>query len=350
MGSHSVRRTAAIFLLAITVAAGPPGAVRFPENPLITQGMSPTLGDDLNGPSVIRVPAWIEHPLGRYYLYFAHHKGTFIRMAYADDPAGPWRIFEPGVLDVKSTVFYRPQPDPPGLSERFYTHVASPEVVVDEANKRLVMLVHGWFTDGKKWPEDFQEAARWTRDHGYGQFTQTTVSNDGLHFIAQPGLTARTSYSRVFRWHDAWYSMSRLGVLGRAKDLLARWELGPNPFDGGPWAGRVRHVAVVVRGDKLYVFFTGIGDAPERVLLWTIALTADWRAWRASQPVEVLRPQAAYECTVIPISASKAGEAEGPEHALRDPGVIYDKGRLVLFYSYCGEQGIAAADVTSFLQ
>jgi hypothetical protein len=38
---------------------------------------------------VIRVPDWVENPLGAYYLYFAHHKGDHIRLAYARDPAGP---------------------------------------------------------------------------------------------------------------------------------------------------------------------------------------------------------------------------------------------------------------------
>jgi hypothetical protein len=340
-----MRRVALSFVL-LAAAGAQPSAVRFPENPLITQRMLPTLGDNVNGPSLMRVPAWIGHPLGRYYLYFAHHQGRFIRMAYADDLRGPWKIYETGVLDVKDTAFYRPQPDP----RPYYTHVASPEVVVDESNKRIVMQVHGWFTDGKRWPEDPQEAAEWVQKNGYGQYTQTAVSADGLHFETQPGITVSTSYSRLFRWRDKWYSMGRLGVLGRANDLLARFETGPNPFDGGDWAGRVRHVAPVVRGDMLYVFFSGIGDAPERILVSTVALTSDWGKWRASGPVEVLRPQAAYECTDLPIKASKAGEAEGSEHALRDPGVIEDKSRVILFYSYCGEQGIAAADVTSFVK
>src|SRR5438552_77236 len=117
----TMRLAAPLLVTVLALAAAPPGAVRFPENPLITQRMSPTLGDDINGPSLIRVPAWIGHALGRYYLYFAHHKGRFIRMAYADDLAGPWKIYEPGVLDVKATAFYRPQPDPPG--HPFYTHV-----------------------------------------------------------------------------------------------------------------------------------------------------------------------------------------------------------------------------------
>ena len=340
-----MRRVSLLFL-ALSLAGAPPGAVRFPENPLITQGMSTTIGDNVNGPSLIRVPAWIHHPLGRYYLYFAHHKGRFIRMAYADNLAGPWKIYEPGVLDVKNTALNRPQPDP----SPYYTHVASPEVIIDDANKRLVMQVHGWFTDGKRWPDDRKEAAKWVQSNGYAQETQTVISTDGVHFATRPGITVTTSYSRLFHWRNTWYSMARLGVLGRSNDLLGRFEAGPNPFDGGDWAGRVRHVALVVRGDTLYVFFSGIGDAPERILLSKIALTPDWSAWRASPPVEVLRPEAAYECTSIPIKPSKSGEAEGAEHALRDPAVIEDKGRVILFYSYCGEQGLAAADVTSFVK
>ena len=86
-------------------------ATRFLQNPLITVDSSPSLGGNVNGPTVIRVPDWVERPLGRYYMYFANHVGAFIRLAYADDITGPWRIHEPGVLHVRDTAFYRPQPD-----------------------------------------------------------------------------------------------------------------------------------------------------------------------------------------------------------------------------------------------
>src|SRR4051795_5349577 len=85
---------------------------RLPQNPLITVNSSATLGGNVNGPTVIRVPAWVEHPLGRYYMYFANHIGDFIRLAYADAITGPWRVYEPGVLHVRDTAFFRPQPDP----------------------------------------------------------------------------------------------------------------------------------------------------------------------------------------------------------------------------------------------
>ena len=37
----------------------------------------------------------------RYYLYFAHHKGSYIRLAFADAVAGPWTVYEPGVLSLE---------------------------------------------------------------------------------------------------------------------------------------------------------------------------------------------------------------------------------------------------------
>src|SRR6188508_47660 len=44
---------------------------RLPQNPIVTPSSSTTLGDNINGPSLIRVPFWIDKPLGRYYLYFS---------------------------------------------------------------------------------------------------------------------------------------------------------------------------------------------------------------------------------------------------------------------------------------
>ena len=73
---------------------------RFAENPILHEGLSDTLGNKLNGPSLIRVPDWVKDPFGKYYLYFAHHKGNFIRLAYADDLHGPWRIYEPGTIHL----------------------------------------------------------------------------------------------------------------------------------------------------------------------------------------------------------------------------------------------------------
>lgn len=140
--------------------------------------------------------------------------------------------------------------------------------------------------------------------------------------------------------------MSRLGQLSRSKDALASFEVGPNPFRDGPYVNRVRHVGLVVRGSRLHVFFTAIGDAPERVLMSTVDLTSDWRAWRASPPIEVLQPEMRYECADMTVAPSEAGDVDVPVRQIRDPFVFEEQGQAYLFYSTCGEQGIAAATIT----
>lgn len=320
-------------------------AQRLATNPLVTVRSSPSLGDNVNGPSVIRVPSWIPKPRGRYAMYFAHHMGRHIRVAFADRLEGPWRIHEGGVLPVEQTAFDRPQPDPPEALDDFYTHVASPDVVVDDRHQRMIMWVHGWWTEGQRWPADPVAARPWARQRGYGQFTQAATSGDGLTFQARPAIT-RTSYLRVFPRDGLWYAMSRLGALGRSGDPLAPFELGPNPFRDGPYANRVRHVALLQRGNTLFVFFSAIGDTPERILVSRLSLTGDWTTWRVSAPVEVLAPAMAYECASLPLAASEAGDVKGPVRQLRDPAIVEEDGRILLFYSVCGEQGIAAAEIT----
>jgi hypothetical protein len=319
--------------------------VRVPQNPLITVRSSPSIGDNVNGPSVMRVPPWVQAPLGRYYMYFAHHYGRFVRLAYADAVTGPWKVYEPGVLPIHQTAFDRRRPDPITVGSSQRMHVASPDVYVDVESKRILMWVHGWWTNGEAWPEtDPKAASAWARERGYEQFTQLAVSTDGINFKAEEPIT-RTSYLRVFRWRGMFYGLARLGLLARAPDPLVQFELGPNPFDETPYKGRVRHVALLPRGDTLNVFFSAIGDAPERILMSRIELGADWRQWKASAPREVMQPETDYECASLPLTPSRAGEIVGPARQLRDPAILEDDGRVWLFYTICGEQGIAAAEL-----
>ena len=342
-------RTLLCASLLIAILFAPASAqikvARFTQNPLITTRTARSLGSNVNGPAVIRVPDWVQRPLGRYYMYFANHMGEFIRLAYANELTGPWKIHEPGALHVRDTAMFRPGPDPKETLDDFYTHVASPEILVDHTQRRIVMWFHGWWTNGENWPADPAAARAWAQKSGYSQFTQAAVSTDGLQFGAEPAIT-RTPYLRVFQ-HDAYYyAVSRLGRLSRSKDSLASFELGPNPFRDGPYAGRIRHVALVKRGARLHVFFTGIGDTPERVMLSSIDLAGDWSTWRASAPIDVLQPETGYECTNLFNRPSEAGDIAIPVRQIRDPFVFEENGHAYLFYSICGEQGIAGAEIT----
>lgn len=58
-------------------------------------------GDNINGPSLVRLPDWLPadkrvHPDANYYLYFAHHAKTSIRLAWASSLTGVWTLFNYG--------------------------------------------------------------------------------------------------------------------------------------------------------------------------------------------------------------------------------------------------------------
>ena len=107
----------------------------------------------------------------------------------------------------------------------------------------------------------------------------------------------------------------------------------------------MRHSALLARGNQLHVFWTARGDAPERIWLSTIDLTADWTTWRESDPVEVLRPERPWEGALLPAQPSRGGSIDVPVNQLRDPAIFEEEGRIFLLYSVAGERGIGLAEL-----
>jgi len=280
-------------------------AVRFSVNPIIYPHMDDRMGSNINGPSLIRVPPWLPNPLGKYYLYFAHHQGTYIRLAYADRLEGPWQTYAPGTL---------------ALSEAFcQQHIASPDVHVDDARQQIRMYYHGP-CEGK-------------------QVSRVAISADGLRFTALPEVLG-VSYFRVFCWRGQHYALGMPGIFYRSADGLSGFQQGPVLFTAD-----MRHTAVKLDGDTLSVFYSNVRDCPERILLSTIVLTDDWMRWQASEPVTVLAPEEEYEGVDLPCEPSVRGWAPQRVRQLRDPAIYQEDGRTYLLYAVAGEHGIAIAEL-----
>lgn len=280
---------------------------RFADNPIIHPGMPGLTSDNINGPSLIRVPNWVENPLGRYYLYFADHRGDSIRLAYADRIEGPWKIHPEGALHLDRT----PARD----------HIASPDVHVDVERKEILMYFHGVSPNGGE------------------QLTWLATSRDGLAFRsgAEP---LGPFYFRVFR-HGGWYYA--IAKDGNSGGLLLRSKDGVTPFERGPqFIPRLRHTAVLIEGDALLLFFSRVGDRPERIHMGRIDLGEDWTRWEKtmSTPVTVIEPATDYEGVNFPLRMSRPGPAVGVRQ-LRDPAIFREDGRTWLLYSVAGESGIA---------
>lgn len=281
--------------------------VRGARNPILRVGAD-GVGDNINGPSLMRSPKWVSDPLGRYYLYFAHHSGDRIKLAVADDVDGPWSLHQPGVLHVHQTAFT--------------DHVASPDVIVRPRMRKVLLYFHGGNSERS---EDQSEAL--------------ALSDDGLRFsVIREGLGP--FYWRVFAWRDYWYALVMPGVVLRSRDGVQGWQTGPILFPPC-----VRHSAVLVDKDVLYVWHSRVGDAPERILLSVVGLAGDWTRWRSVGPVTFLSPRAPYEGASLPTRASVRGAAQEPVRELRDPAVFTEAGRVWIVYSIAGESGLATAHI-----
>jgi hypothetical protein len=99
------------------------------------------------------------------------------------------------------------------------------------------------------------------------------------------------------------------------------------------------------RSGELWVFWTQVGEAPERILLSRIDLTGDWHSWKESTPIEILRPERSWEGADAPLVPSVRSTAYGQVNQLRDPAIFEEDGRVYLLYAVAGESGIAIAEI-----
>jgi len=310
---------------------------RNPHNPIITTDSDPSILGNINGPSLIRVPDWVENPLGRYYLYFAHHQGKFIRMAYADDVLGPYTVYTPGVLQIADTLFER--------------HIASPDVHVGHNANVIRMWYHGAGFTGEK-------------HENLGQNTCYAESHDGLSFICDK-ICLGPSYMRVWHWNGTWYGFGGGGgrdiwhtddyrepfergpILGiDGESYIPREEIQASKTDPDSLTYRMRHAAVDVEGDTVDIYYSNVGDHPERIKRTTVPMKERMEDWKGSAPEEVLRTETDYEGVNEINEPSTGGADHEPVHQVRDPYVYIEDGQKYLVYSIAGEKGLGIAKIS----
>lgn len=318
---------------------------RLVDNPIISPQTHASIGHNIQGPSLIRVPAWVKNPLGKYYLYFADHKGSYIRLAYADNLSGPWTVHEPGALQLADSHFLTKMPDVPKedadkailymrtvlghkgrtnqqmLDDLNLPHIASPDVHVDNKTKRIIMYFHGL-------------------DGFASQVSRVAISDDGINFKAREEILGR-SYMRAIKHRGATYVLAMPGQFYRSADGLSGFEEGPKLFSKS-----MRHSALLKRGDTLHVFWTQVGDTPESILHSTIDISGDWSTWKESDANLVLAPERDWEGADAPLTPSQRSTAVGHVNQLRDPAIFEEDGHLFLLYAVAGESGIAIAELT----
>ena len=346
------------------------------SQPIITKDMFDALGAtyqegyNINGPSVIRVPDWIPpgeraDPNAVYYLYFAHHAGNYIRLAWATEIEGPWHLYqigsdvsvgERGVLDLGSNDKINLDYD-----MTISNHVASPDVFVDDQNQRIIMYFHAGSVN--------------VGGSGMGQKSLVATSSYGLDFQngIEPVILGRF-YFRVFEYNGNLYATSNSGYLFKARDPNHPWKPPPgfdlrddlwikrpdspyiNDLDDADFSLvaddplRVRHFTVRRIDDTLQMLYSRIGDCPERIMISTIDLSVgDYELWDASfPPNDVLRAEPDWEGGEIPPRNSQGSAAPENVNQLRDPYLFQDSDYTwYIFYCARGEDAIGVVRVSN---
>lgn len=275
-----------------------------------------TAGRFTNGPTVIKVPDWVEESLGAYYMYFADHHGKGIRLAYSDSLNGPWTVSPNPVLRLNKTLAIR-------------SHIASPDVYIDHDSRTIYMTVHG-------------EPISSLYD---SQVSVLAESEDGIDFAQDPSyagsIWANFAYARILKIDDTFVRVNpRKHQVSRSNSVTGPFS---EPVEYSlPENREHRHASVLLDGSTIVMYYTRLRDAPERIYRATIDASQPWGQWALADEQCVRRPERSWEGAQFPVALSKPGPANSANQ-LRDP-FIYDDGTdRALFYSYAGESGIAMA-------
>ena len=381
--------------------------------------------DNIDGPSVIRIPDWIPiservHEDAIYYTYFAHHGGDNIRLAWSASITGPWNLFNAqgstaperawgvngdntgtltpgsGVLDLDLNNSFDELTPTDGSLVGVNRHVASPDVLVDNENQRIVMYFHGPQMGDPNNQKTFVATSKYGLN--FNPATGLGPANRGFQGEAGRGMReviTGESYFRIFEVGGETFAYSNNAELWQAPvtndageintlsnadseggwwnptagfDVRDHWwdqvASADNPLQQfylsiGEGANDPRHLAIYTRthldpsDTNIYAFYSSKFDTPERILLTVIETdngSTNPADWTALGQEEILQPELDWEGINNELLTSQSGRATGVQE-LRDPYIFEDdKGtattvddELFLFYTGAGEEAIGVA-------
>lgn len=275
---------------------------------------NPHDGSNINGPSLIKVPDFIKNPLGKYYLYFGHHEGTFIRMAYSDDVTANYKIYEGGVLNLSQ------------LNKNFNkpNHLASPDVIINNENKTIIMYFHCPYNNKLT-----------------SQSTFYATSFDGLTFNVH-NENILYPYFRYFTHDNEKYGLAMNKIGNSSYTSVMKRNFITDKFEEiCQILPNSRHTCVTTTNKKVFICYSTVGDCPEHICMCELEI--DNNFIRTKNNFSLILPELQYEHSNKKPTKSEYGISRETVCQLRDPFVYVENDIAYILYTISGERGIAIA-------
>lgn len=275
-------------------------------------------GSNINGPSLLKVPDFIKNPLGKYYLYFGHHNGAYIRMAYSNDIIANYKIYEGGVLNLSQL----------NINDKNFNntnHIASPDVIVDNENKKLIMYFHCPYNNKLT-----------------SQSTFYATSIDGLTFTVHNEHIIYP-YFRYFIYNNEEYGLAMNKIENSSYTSVMKRNFMTNKFEEiNQILPNSRHTCVTTINEKIYVCYSIVGDCPEHIYMCELEIN-NLNLIRTKNTFSLIAPELQYEHSNKKPTKSEYGISHNAVCQLRDPYVYIENNNIYILYTVSGEKGIAIA-------
>lgn len=261
-------------------------------------------GLNINGPCLIKVPNFIKNPIGKYYLYFGHHCGQHIRLAYSDNIEHGYKIFEGGVLNISQIYGY--------------DHLSSPEIIVNHETSEIELYYHCPYKHNKIDP----------------QSTFCARSNDGINFVSDKNMCFPYPYYRQFKHNN--------NIIGLAMEKIQN-ESHTVVFYNNKTKKILkmsRHVSMFILNNTIYLLYSTVGNTPEHIQICQLLIHED-NCYTVNES-SLFFPTLEYETSGKKPTQSKYGMSNGICE-LRDPYAYIEDTDIYILYTVGGEKGIAIA-------
>lgn len=279
--------------------------------------------ESICNPCLIKTPSWIKNKLGKYYLYFADHRGKFIKLLYSNHLDRDWKFLNKKILNINS------------ISKLdAHNHIASPEIYINNKEKKIYMFTHSHSRSK------------------VGQWTYLSLSKDGINFSRKFNKPLAPFYFRFFNHKKYYYGIVKGGDLWRSKNIDAVYKKCQNLLTQKKTKttlhnknGSIRHLSILKKKNYLHCVFSKIGDKPEKIYYTKVFLSKNYLNWKFKKIKEILRPTFPYEGSNLKLKRSKPGDAPEPENALRDPYLFIDGKKTYMIYCVKGEKNFALCQI-----